>query len=244
MRRFVAALTCLLPLVAAYPQEVKLSWSQPQCQPGDAIELRAEGLFNKLASYELHLPRTEALHLVAHQRQPVHYADGVYTQRDVWVLQPLRAGTIKLDDIKMTVRQGEEVRQETRAVPALEVLPYGASLDEAAPEPLPEPKMMPKERSWAWLWLAGAGALVLLVLAFRPKTKMAEPSQSTRPGLADLQLALERGPLPAGLIEQLLADESLTLSRDLRGAMERAAYGHREADEKLLRSLLQEEAAP
>lgn len=235
---------CLPFWLIAYPTGVELSWSRTECYPGDTVELRASGAFSELSTYELRLPQHEALHLVAHQRQPVHYEDGVYLQRDVWVLQPLYSGTIELGEILVLVRQGGELSEELRAVPPLTVQSYVDYSDSPEPQPLPEDRIAGAQEFGAWLvGLFGLLAVGLFfVLRFR-KAGRELVAESQEASLADVRAALVGGMVPVELIEQLLADQSVSLSTNVRAAFEGAVYGKLNDTETLVEVLDREEAS-
>lgn len=243
MRRIVLSLL-LFPLWAiGFPEGVEFEWSDLECQPGDVVELRAIGAFNELTSYELRLPQHDALHLVAHQRQPVHYQDGVYTQHDVWVLQPLYAGAIQLDEIRVIVRQGEIVREELRSVPALIVSTYGASADGQEAQVLPEPVASVESGMPVWSLLLIV-VVPVCVCAFMLRKGRGESliDAPESVSLETVRSSLAHGNVPAGDIEQLLADTSQSLTDQQRAALERAIYS-RSVDAAALHAELDQEAA-
>lgn len=233
----IIAVAFLFPLFAS--ASIELTLSRVQCQPGDVVELHAESSFDELTIYELKLPQHDALHLVAHQRQPIEYADGVYSQKDVWVLQPVRSGEIELSGIKAFVKKGDVIEELELPNQSIEVLAYVARNDDFTPEPLPGFKIE-GSGSKLWIFFLVVGVFVVgFLLCFR-KRPVVELVQDTEPTLADLNAALSTGEMPIDLIEQLLADESLSVSAKLRSAMERAVYRNDASD---LKDVLGKEAA-
>lgn len=229
---------CLLPIAAF--ANIELSLSETQCQPGDVIELHAESSFDELVTYEIKLPQHEALHLVAHQRQPVDYADGNYRKKDVWVLQPMRSGEIELSEIKAFVQKDGVVSELDLPKQVIDVQAYAAAKDDFTPEALPDVKEVEQggARFLVLLFILGGVVVVALVFARKPSIEKSAPEAA--PTLVDMKAALVSGEIPSELIEQLLADESIAVSEELRTAMERAVYGQ---DVSALKSLLEREAA-
>lgn len=244
MRSLVISLL-LLPIVAiAYPREVEFGWSQSECRPGDVIELRASGVFDELTSYELRLPQHKNLHLVAHQRHPVHYEDGVYSQRDVWLLQPKAAGTIQLETVRVILRTGGAVTEEERAVPALLVEAYSDPADSNAPQLLGDDEATTEETApiW-WVILLLAVAPVVLLFRYLRKQELADaPEQVSVVSLATVRSSLAEGTVPVEQIERLLADGSQQLSASQRVALESAIYGQSADVAALLAQLAKEDA--
>lgn len=234
-----APILLLLPLFCF--AGIELSLSETQCQPGDVIELYAESSFGELVIYEIKLPQHEALHLVAHQRQPVDYADGDYRKKDVWVLQPMRSGEIELSGIKAFVQKDGVVSELDLPKQVIDVQAYAAAKDDYTPEALPnvgEVELGPSK--FPILVLILGVVFVALALVFTRKPSIDKFAPEAAPTLVDLKATLVSGEFRSELIEQLLADESTALSEELRTAMERAVYGQ---DVSALKSLLEKEAA-
>lgn len=231
------AATLLFPLLAS--ASIELSLSHSQCQPGDVIELQAESSFEELVTYELKFPQHDALHLVAHQRQPVIYADGFYSQKDVWVLQPVNSGSIEINGIKAIVQKGDVVSELDLPKQVIEVLPYAATNEDFSPEPLPiETPSVQKMSKVLILLLVCCALVVVIVLFIIRKPRVAEADQDAAPTLDDLKAALASGEAPVELVEQLLNDQSIVISDELRSAMERTVYRQ---DASELKAILEKE---
>ncbi len=240
MRTLWMILSCLPLWLLAYPQGVEFGWSRSECSPGDVIELRASGAFSELSSYELRLPQHEALHLVAHQRQPVLYKNGVYTQEDVWVLQPLYSGTIELKEIQVRIHQAGEVSEELRAVPPLTVLPYSEQTDGNDAERLPDVVLEQGAASPWWLLLLLALLPLALFCIRRSRAVKDDLTEEAPVTLATVLAELEQGSIPHERIEYLLAAEGDRLASETRVALERVTYGQ-QSDAAELAKLLREE---
>lgn len=233
------AATLLFPLLAS--ASIELSLSHSQCQPGDVIELHAESSFEELVTYELKFPQHDALHLVAHQRQPVIYADGVYSQKDVWVLQPVQSGTVEINGIKAIVQKGDVVSKLDLPKQVIEVLPYTVSSEDFTPEPLPAAAASEQKMSKILILLILGSTLIIVVVLFiirKPRVEVSE--QDSAPTLDDLKTALASGEAPVELVEQLLNDDSIVISDELRVAMERTVYRQ---DTSALKVTLEQEVA-
>lgn len=239
MRYLWIILSCVPLWLFAYPQGVEFGWSHSECSPGDVIELRASGAFNELSSYELRLPQHDALHLVAHQRHPVLYQDGVYTQRDVWVLQPLYSGTIELQAINVRIHQGGEASEELRSVSALTVLPYAEQTDSNEAQTLPA-AIVAQEAASLWWWLLLALLPLALFFMRRGRAVADGRLEEQQVTLATVLAELERGSLPLERIEQLLSAKGHTLAPEIRVALERAVY-RQGVDTAELTTLLRQE---
>lgn len=224
MRALVISLFLLPSLLMAVPLGIELSWSQAECRPGDVVELLASRIFDELTTYELRLPQHEALHLVAHQRQPVHYKGGVYRQNAVWILQPLNAGLIELENIRVILKQGDFETERFRGVPPLRVNAYSLSEDTDAPEPLPEPEVSQVAGRSAWFWLVLAIPPVIWLLV-RYRKRPAPESKCVRSiSLEGICSVLVEGGLPIHDIEHVLTNERQSLTPEQRTALERAIY--------------------
>lgn len=225
MRFIWILLAAMLPVPVL--AEIQLSLSQARCLPGDVIELHAESSFAKLATFELKLPQQDALHLVAHQRQPVSYTKGVYSQKDVWVLQPLYAGTVELSGVVALVDQGGELAELELPTQILEVERAADTADNFMPEALPDDVAASGTGRIVWILLPVVLAVVAFAVAMlRNKREEAKTCAiEERPTLDSLKAAVLAGELPDGWVELILADDTLMLSEDLRTALERAAYG-------------------
>lgn len=232
------AILLLLPLFCF--AGIELSLSKTQCQPGDVIELHAVSSFDDLVTYEIKLPQHEALHLVAHQRQPVDYADGDYRKKDVWVLQPVRSGEIELSGIKAFVQKGGVVSELDLPKQVIDVQPYAAARDDFTPEALPDVEEVELGASRFLILLLILGGVVVVALVFTRKPAIEESDSLVVPTLEDLKAALAAGEVPTELVEQLVEDKSLVVSKELRAAMERAVYGQ---DASALKAILEKEAA-
>lgn len=224
MRVLCLLFVALLPV--ALFAGIELSLSRSSCQPGDIVELHAVSSFEELTSFELKLPRHEALHLVAHQRQPVNYVDGVYSQKSIWVLQPMRSGQIEFSGIQAIVTREEGSTELELPSQTIEVVGYAGVDASLTAEQLPDG--MPRNESTVTVGFLLLFALVVAVVAawlFKRRSETIDIVAEEAPALDDLRAALSAGQVPDGLLEALLTDDSLQLSDELRAAMERAAYG-------------------
>ncbi|MEO0510774.1 MAG: hypothetical protein AAF065_13055 [Verrucomicrobiota bacterium] len=220
---------------------IQLSLSRAQCQPGDVVELYAESAFEELRTFELKLPQHEALHLVAHQRQPVLYADGIYRQKDIWVLQAKKVALIELAGVVAIIQAGETISEVKLPVQRLEVIPYGSIEERFELELLTEEDPAQEEGSAVW-WIALLAVSGLTIATIYFVSNKPEPiaDESAAPTLDDLRAAFASGDLSVDLVEQLLAEESPSISEDLYRAMERFVYG---GDSSALVIQLEEEAS-
>lgn len=224
---------------------IDLSLSSKSCLPGDMIELRAESSFDELTHFELSFPSLDSVHVVAHQRQPLRYEQGMYRQQDVWLFQPVAPGEIGFEGLKALLQQGIEESEWTfEALPVLTVLPYPESNDGAAAEQLPGASVVTVPATNWLIWLLGIVLSVSVIVSVglllrkKPVVEAAEAGVN----LKTLLLELEAEAVPLDLCEVLLADESLQMSDRLRLELERLVYA-KSSDVEALRALLKEEVA-
>ena len=248
MRTFLTLIRTFLlwlPLWAMASEDSGVEWTltPTACSPGDVVELHARMTRPDFYELEIKLPETNGLHLVADQLRAVEYDNGIYTQQATWVMQPTRAGVIELKGVKAILKNGERVTEIELPTLALNVKGYGTIIDTSTPEPLPP--VVPQEKDDSRKMIAiGITAFVLLVLliVFRPKSGIPAPVQTAEPTLDGVRVAMEFGPIPTAMIEQLLANQAVSLPGTVRTALERAVYG-RTVDHHTLLQLLREEAA-
>lgn len=206
--------------------EINTEWSKADCLPGDVVELRVSVSSDHVTSFDLKLPANDALEWVAHDRGPLLYQAGIYSQKDVVIAQPTRAGTIQLKDLHAIVQDGEIKTDRTLTVQALVVGTYGATEDTYNPEPLPVAKTRGKTSRWAVLWIGLCLlALALLVRVFRKKPQQVVTQTESPPLLVELAGLLENRDVAVAPIEKLLVERRQEFSGDLRVALERFVYG-------------------
>ena len=208
--------------------QVELSLSHSQCYPGDVIQLKAVSSFEEFATFELKLPQHDALHLVANQTQVVGYNDGIYSQEEVWVLQPKHSGMIQLKEVKAILSMAGSSIKLNLPRQEITVLPYAETADRPEPQALPEtlPGKVQKSRL-LWVLLFSALFLVFVLLFVRARGR--KPLEDLPDGdltRDDLRAMMARGEVPTRLIERLLTDDSQSIPAETRIAMERAVYRH------------------
>jgi len=239
------AVLCILVLAgrAAAAPEITLQWSAKECLPGDVVTLQARMTNGNVGGFDLKLPNDEAIEWVAHERGPLIYQSGVYSQEDTVVAQPTHPGKIILKGLHAVIRDGDKSSDEILSAPSLVVGSFGEVADDFTPEPLPVQAVKPKTVGAWWLWLGVviAGLCALLFLRRRKPHEVAvEPG--TQPVLEELGEILENEELPEVRMEQFLEQRSAELSVELREALEAAVYG-RTMDREALRVVLEREIA-
>jgi hypothetical protein len=234
-----------LALFAGNDHGIVITLSQTICKPGDVIELRAQMTRSDYAEFELKLPKIDALHFVTQQQSPIQYSKGLYRQSSVWIFQPIQSGLIEWQGIRALIKQGEHETEYELPSMKLMVSPYTSSDDSFRPEPLPATitNQSPQTRP-LWLYLLfGLGAIAILYLALRPRTQSVCKTTKQSTSLSDLQQAIAAGDLPIDLIEQILVDDRVKISQELRIAMEAAVYNPH-ADPEVFRAALDKEVQP
>ncbi|MDP4643755.1 MAG: hypothetical protein NWS71_04845 [Opitutales bacterium] len=225
---------------------IKLSIEPETCAPGDIIQLTAEMTRADYAELALKIPTHPSLHFVAETNSPITYTNGLYSQTTIWTLQPVRSDRIEIANIIAEIKQGEHI--ETVKLPTLSViaLPDAAQTDTDAPMQLPTASETVNPSSRQWLI---AAFLILLALTIsgiaylrRLKAQPEPLAQDPAPTLQDLLQSLESGQLPTKMIEQILANDQITLSESTRAILERAIYASHPAPEVLLAALQKEVA--
>lgn len=230
-----------LTIVAGAAPEMTLKWSKLNCLPGDVVELRVRVSSNYVTGFDLKLPDNDALEWVEHDRGPLLYQAGIFTQEDVLIGQPTRAGTIQLKDLHAIVRDGETKTDSILTVQPLTVGTYGVAEESFSPAPLPVTTIAGKTSRWTALWI-GLSFLVLALLVYvfrkKPQEAVALPEPPTLLGEVAELLENEDGVVEP--TERLLDQRSQEFSDELREALERFVYG-RSGDLDGLRELLGKE---
>lgn len=225
---------------------IELSIEPETCAPGDIIQLTAKMKRADYAELALKIPAHPSLHFVAQTSSPITYTNGLYAQTTTWTLQPVRSDRIELANIIAEIKQGERV--ETVKLPTLSVvaLPDPAQTDNDAPMQLPLTSEAVETPSTKWLITV---FLILLALtrsgiAYLRRRK-AQPdliAEASAPTLQDLLQSLKSGQLPTKMIEQILANDQITLPDTTRATLERAIYAVPQDPEVLLAELQKEVA--
>lgn len=246
MRRFFIVLCgWLLPLLASADgvSGIELRLVAGESRPGDVIELQAEMRRAEYAEFVLHVPAHAQLHFVAHTREPVRYVEGEYVQRELFLLQPMRAGVFELDAITATIEQGGVATEVSLPPVQFEVLSYGAEDTSKVAAQLAETSLLSQPASVVGVTIGAVLFLSLLVWLFLRKAKEQPMDVAVADvSLNDLITVLEAGESGSTLMEQLLERTDLSLSAVLREALEAAAYANRIDDAQLLNLLRQEGA--
>lgn len=225
---------------------IELSIEPKTCAPGDIIQLTAEMKRADYAEFALKIPAHPSLHFVAQTSSPITYTNGLYSQTTTWTLQPVRSDRIELANIIAEIKQGEHI--ETVQLPALSVIaqPVEAQTDNDSPMPLPTTAEATNPPSTKWLIAACVIllAIILIGLAYRLRRKsQTEPQvEQVAPTLQDLLQSLKSGQLPSKMVEQILANDQITLSDSTRVTLERAIYASPQTPEVLLATLQKEVA--
>eukprot|EP00919_Chromeraceae_sp_WS-2016_P039431 GHVR01094034.1.p1 GENE.GHVR01094034.1~~GHVR01094034.1.p1 ORF type:complete len:255 (-),score=9.92 GHVR01094034.1:344-1108(-) len=225
---------------------IELSIEPETCAPGDIIHLTAQMKRADYAELALKIPTHPSLHFVAQASSPITYTNGRYSQTTTWTLQPVRSDKIELANIIAEIKQGEHI--ETVKLPTLSIIaqPDAEQTDNDTPMQLPAALGTVSLPSTTWLITA---FLILLALTIsgiaylRRRKAQPEPlAQDPAPTLQDLLQSLESGQLPTKMIEQILANDQITLTDSIRATLERAIYASNQTPEVLLTALQKEVA--
>ena len=249
MARFWKGLRCsllLLPFLvfADSPHGIELSVDEQDYFPGDVILIHAQMRRSDFAEFELHVPAHPQLYFVAHTVEPLQYANGEYTQNAHLLLQTMTSGTFRLESITADIKQGERLQQVDLPPFAFSVKSYD-STDASNELELLIPNTE-KERSGFFALAITLLVGILSSIAFwkfrrKPLSDVVEVTPYEDP-LSELRERLECDETPIDLIERLLQRSPVSLSPELRHAMEAAVYGNRLNKDALIR-LLKKEAS-
>ena len=236
---------CLL--VVAYrtdaAPEMTLGWSAKDCLPGDVMKLQVRITSSDVTGFDLKLPQDEAIEWLSHERGPLRYQSGIYSQEDSVVAQATHPGTLILNGLHALIRDGETTSDRSLSAPPLLVGSFGELADDFKPEPLLTKSAKTEMKHVWWLWIT-AGFLVVggAVSIFRRKSpeKMEEIAMSSVS--AELAEWVDNTEMPVAKIERILAERSGELSVELREVLEAAVYG-KMTDLKKICKLLEREVA-
>jgi hypothetical protein len=234
MRCFWKSLCCclwLLPLFAFgdIPHGIELRLQASEYFPGEIVELQAEMRQADFAEFQLHVPVHRQLHFVAHTREPVRYVEGEYVQRSVLLLQPMNAGEFDLRGMTASVQQGNGLTEVELPPVQFTVQSYGAFDDSKELAAWPKESVQASPAS-GFLRLFLLLPVVMLFVVWMLRGKFSAASAETNLAVAtldDLADAIERGESAVELIERLLARPDLSLSANLREALEASVYADR-----------------
>lgn len=241
LNHFIIGWGLLATLLTAAP-ELAVNWSAQQCLPGDVITLRVKITNSEVTGFDLKLPISESIEWVSHERGPVRYESGVYSQEDTVVAQPKQPGTIHLNGLHAVVRDGEAMTNEILSAPPLMVGSFADLADDFTPELLPAREInVGMKRTW-WLW--GLACLVMVAVIFICRRKPAKAIQETAIKSVSDEIAEILAPEKIALsrVERFLAERSNEISAEIRESLEAAVYG-RAMDVELLRKQLELEVA-
>jgi hypothetical protein len=233
----------LLPAFLNGAQPELTVWLDPVvAKPGDIVKLQAHLESPTYATFSLTVPKHDSLYFVNQQVIPAQYHDGVYSQQSTWTLQTIEPGTLQIEGIEATIQQGSATRQQAVAPLTLTVESYPIAEDPATPLPLPTYELNTRStfnRSVIWVIATGFVLLFVGVLASRRNKETTLKPNDTSAPLVDLESSLAAGQLPTALIESVLHHQDLTLSDELRNALEQTVYNknHRATPEALLETL-------
>lgn len=213
-------------------------------EPGDMFELRVERESADFATFSLHVPRNEHLHLVATESVPVAYENGLYWQRESWFLQADASGDYSIENATVQMSSGGE--EIEKALPTLSLAVMAYSSADSTNDPMAYPLTVTEEPSLAKL-LVGLSLLLLVGIAlyflWRRRLSNREETSEETVALSRLEtvlLSLKAGRLEAGLLEELLHSEGNEWSVELRAETENILYA-KGGDERQLRVCLERE---
>ncbi|MEM0967459.1 MAG: hypothetical protein AAGJ81_15030 [Verrucomicrobiota bacterium] len=223
---------------------IELSVSPSVCHPGDTVEVSAEASFEEFAEVRLRIPEFDSFHTVSYLREPLQYEAGRFSQRIVWVFQPVHSGVFSLEGLEATIQRGNQTESLELPSVGLEVIRSSENTDGFQPELLGT-KMVEGGAGYLWwVFLSLILAIVLVVIFLWVRGRIVEESRED-PGdrLFELEMALEGETPSLQVIESILEDGSLRFGDELRQAMEQAVYG-RSVDFDLVRELVEKERVP
>ncbi|HAV13641.1 MAG TPA: hypothetical protein DCX06_09170 [Opitutae bacterium] len=245
----LAAISLLPCFLFAAAPELEV-WLEPTTtQPGDIVELHAQVEGPEFASFELQIPKHDALYLVSKQDLPVDYQNGTYRQKSIWVLQTIQTGAFELSEIQATVQHQKQSTTQTIAPIAFKVDAYRTVEDSDTPLPLPERTRSESSVEVNKILIVSVLLITLGLLAIvirkNESSTQASPEHKPAPTLDDLKALLDSGKLPRELIQVLLEQNNLPISDAQRKALEQVAYRpNHPTSAKDLRNTLDEETKP
>lgn len=207
--------------------DLKVWLETTSCRPGDLIELHAELEKSDFAEFSIQIPKHKALYFVSKQSLPTNYNGETYLQKTIWQLQAMQPGNIELTGILATIQTGAVTHEQIIEPLSLTVTPYKTTEDVNAPLPLPDDLALEIEKPSAIMWIIGGGILIIVfsvILTRNKRTHTDNSNQTSEPTLKELVMVLEGGQPPLTIIESVLNNSSIALSKDARSALEHAAY--------------------
>ncbi|MGD9419668.1 MAG: hypothetical protein Q7R22_012080 [Verrucomicrobiota bacterium JB025] len=235
--------TLLAPLVLHAAPEVNLHLAPTECRPGDVVTLTATLSSPELAEFELKLPKNDALHLASREQLPVTYQHGTYTQKSIWLLQPVRSGTITLDGLTATITRAGQSTDLPLPPQTLTVASYPTTTLPETPLPLPQsPAPGTHTLLITTTTLVVVAILTALALRLRRKPETTGEQTITPPTLDQIRQSLATGTLPTADIEHLLQHPD-TFPTTLRPTLEQAVYS-RSTDPATLLATINKEVHP
>ena len=201
-------------------------------RPGDIVELRIEMNRETWGRFEFKKPNHPQMRTIAEEKIPVSYQGQLYKQRHSLFLQPVSSGEIEIEATELTISTA--AGEETVELPALALSVRSFDSPALSDSPLPLPPDEADAQSGSVLsllfWM-GVSFSVLGVWSFiffgmrNGKSQLAR-SDMSKNSLRSNEIIerLRTGVVPKDDLENLLQDPNLSISAELRSAIEQAVY--------------------
>ncbi len=221
-----------------------------EARPGDIVELRVEMSRTSWGRFHLQLPNHPQLRLLAEEKIPIFYAQGIFRQQQTLLLQPVSSGKIVIAGMTATISTADG--NQTIELPdlTLNVQAFQDVTLSNAPLPMPPDELETPTSVLPWCFGLAIGAVVVSLLRLfgflRVRKRASQPEQSVQDSSRRSRLVDQ---LRSGIIfskhdmEQLLNDPNISVSPELRSKIQQAVYSAPSAQNMPagLARLLQEE---
>lgn len=204
-----------------------------EARPGDIVELRVEMRRASWGRFHLQMPNHPQLRLLAEEKIPVSYAQGIFRQQQTLLLQPVSSGDIVIAGMTATVSTADgnqtiELPDQTLNVQAFQDVTLSN-----APLPMPPDELETQTSALPWwfgLAICAIGAVVVSLLSLfgflRVRKRASQSEQSVQDSLRKSCLVdqLRSGIISKHDMEQLLNDPNISVSPELRSKIQQAVY--------------------
>lgn len=217
-----------LPLCSLLAQEISVTLSPEECEPGDLVRLsfllKSEAFTEMVVTFL----NPEGIQQVATEKRPIEFNPQTqrYEQKEHWIVQAMHSGEFLFSELMVTLEGLVDVEPIKIEPIQLTATGYNETEDSLTPEAWPT-YLDNKQPTSRWIWgaviIAICFAFYRLILS-KKKVELMQQEVTEEDPLSQISRRLRCGDFPANTIESWLKTDDAQGKHALRTSLEQALY--------------------